>query len=90
VVPTSILSPDADMVVERTTYKSKLYQMEQARSIVFSNKKPKLTLGACGLGDWAGGDSGSKVGGKETVYGNKTKDQSTRIQIIKNCKKVHQ
>ena len=87
-VPTSILSPDADMVVERTTYKSKLYQMEQARSIVFSNKKPNLTLGASGLGDWAGGDSASKAGGKETVYGNKTK--SARIQIIKNCKKVHQ
>jgi len=62
VVPTSILSPDADMVVERTT------------------------LGASGLGDWAGGDSASKAGGKETVYGNKTK--SARIQIIKNCKKV--
>jgi len=33
VVPTSILSPDADMVVERTTYKSKLYQMEQAKPV---------------------------------------------------------
>jgi hypothetical protein len=78
------------MVVERTTYKSKLYQMKQARSIVFSNKKTNLTLGASGLGDWAGGDSGSKAGGKETVYDNKTKDQSVRIQIIKNCKKVPQ
>jgi len=50
VVPTSILSPDADMVVERTT------------------------LGASGLGDWAGGDSASKAGGKETVLATLSED----------------
>jgi hypothetical protein len=61
------------MVVERTTYKSKLYQMKQARSIVFSNKKTNLTLGASGLGDWAG-DSGSKAGGKETVLATLSED----------------
>jgi hypothetical protein len=67
VVPASKLSPDADMIVdERTTYKSKLYQMEQDRSIVFSNKKSNLTLDASILGD-----SVSIAGGKEAACGGK-------------------
>lgn len=54
------------IVDERTTYKSKLYQMEQDRSIVFSNKKPNLTWGASILGE-----TGSEAGGKEAAYGGK-------------------
>jgi len=80
VVPASKLSPDADMIVdERTTYKSKLYQMEQDRSIVFSNKKPNLTLGASILGE-----TGSIAGGKEAACGEK--DQLVKIQIFKNVR----
>lgn len=80
VVPASKLSPDADMIVdERTTYKSKLYQMEQDRSIVFSNKKPNLTLGASILGD-----SGSIAGGKEAACGEKR--SISEYPNFKKCK----
>lgn len=64
------------VVDERTTYKSKLYQMEQDRSILFSNIKPKLTLDGSALGD-----SGSIAGGKEAAC-SKKKGQLLKIQIF--------
>jgi hypothetical protein len=53
--------------------------MEQDRSIVFSNKKPNLTLGASILGD-----SGSIAGGKEAACGEKR--SISEYPNFKKCK----